>query len=479
MDKILEARRLSKRFGKVYALRGVSLDIRRGEVHILLGENGAGKTTLAKIIAGIYLPDSGDIIIGGRRVTIRNTLEALKNGIAMVNQYPKLIESMKTIENISIPLGRYGLLRGIRDIYEDTLRIVERYGVNVKLDRYVSELSFSEKQRSEILKAIMSNARLIIFDEPTTLLPRRERERIYEYILRARDEGRGILFVTHKLREALMLGDRITILKDGVKVATLERDGLDEDKLIKLVFNTGGNRDQDYFKEYRHRVGGRSRILEVRGGEIRDDEGNVVVRGLNLKIYGGEILGIAGIAGNGQRELAEAIYGIRRLSRGWIHRDRIKIGYIPDNLLEAVILDMSIIENFKLRIWDRDKRIRELIEHWRDKLRITMDNPSQRVGELSGGNIQKIVLARELSLNPELLIAVNPSKSLDYISSRIIYREFIDYVSNGGALLLISEDLDEVMALSDRIGVLSNRGLTILGDRTSIEREMVEEVMVR
>ena len=497
-DTVVLMRGITKEFYGFKALDNVDFDIKKGEIHVLLGENGAGKTTLVKILTGVYLMDRGEIYIDGVKRDIRNVGDAVKYGISIVNQYPQLIDELTITENISLSLRSLGIIHRFNKIKEKIIEYSDKYSFKLDPDKYVRDLSFSERQRVEILKAILLDSKVIIMDEPTTLLTTWERKLIYQFMKRAKEEGRSLVLITHKLSEALEVADRITILKKGRVVARLNAEDATYGKLMKLMFDKMHAKTVDRKRD----VNSRNEVLRIEDLMVLDEYGRKAVKNVNLKLYSGEIVGIAGIAGNGQRELIEAIYGVRRREAGkiiFLGRDISKynarelrklIGYIPDKIPEAVILNMPIYENLILKKYDNSVILRKKIfidyksvYKYSDSLiseyNIAAEDPGVEAGTLSGGNLQKLVLARELSLDPPLIIAVNPSKTLDHFSTELLHSTLIKYRDHGKAILLVSEDSEEVMKVSDRIMVMHEGNLYELGSRDEVDLGLIEEYMIR
>lgn len=499
MKPLVYMRNITKSFYGFKALDKVDYTLLNGEIHVILGENGAGKTTLVKILSGLYTSDEGEIYIRGRKVEIESPKEAIKKGIAMVNQYPQLVEELSVADNIALSIDKINVFKHTKKLYRDIIETSDKYGFKIKPDEKIKDLSFSERQRVEIIKAILLNAQVIIMDEPTTLLTTKERRLIYQFMNKAKGEGRGIILITHKLSEALEIADRITILRRGKIVDTIDASEATYDNLMKMMFA----------EKYRLSTVEMSRgdiwedkVLVVRDLCAVDEYGRPALENISFYIKRGEIYGIAGIAGNGQIELVETIYGFRRPKKGEIlllnnsllemrSKDRKKmIGYIPDRIPQAILLDMPLYENTILKSYDKErflyKRIivnydeakvytRKLIKDFY----IAAEGPDVNAGYLSGGNLQKLVLARELSINPMLVIAVNPTRALDHFSTGFVYEKLVRYKNNGNAVLLISEDIEEVLRLSDRIAVIYEGKLVEMGRKEDVDIDVMEEYMIR
>ncbi len=492
---------ISKSFYGNKALDNVSFNLRKGEIHVILGENGAGKTTLVKILAGLYSPDSGEIFLEGKKVNIESTRDAIKYGIAMVNQYPQLVEELTVADNISLSLSNIGLFNQTSKIGEKIIEISERYGFRIQPWKEIMNLSFSERQRVEIIKAIMLDAKVIIMDEPTTLLTTKERRLIYQFMKKAKADGRGIILITHKLSEALEIADRITVLRKGKVVDTVDASEATYETLMEMMFGRTVTIREKILKG--RLVNTTSpKVLEISDLSVKDNYGRLAVNCISFHIHKGEIYGIAGIAGNGQIELVEALYGLRKAVKGDIkilgrsHGEYSKkelkrvIGYIPDKIQDAVVLDMPIYENSILKLYDTREYIRnkfiidydKAVEYSSQLIKnyyIAAEGPDVHAGYLSGGNLQKLVLAREISIDPPLIIAVNPTRALDHFSTEFVYETLYKFKENGKAVLLISEDKDEVLRLSDRISVMFEGKLIEMGRREDVDVDLMEDYMIR
>jgi len=491
-------RRISKSFYGFKALDNVNFDLRKSEIHVILGENGAGKTTLVKILTGVYIPESGEIYIEGNRVEINSTKDAITHGIAMVNQYPQLIDDLSVADNIALSIVNLNLLSKTEKMADTIKDISKRYGFKINPDFKVRDLSFSERQRVEIIKSLLLDAKIIVMDEPTTLLTTRERRLIYQFMKRAKEEGKSIILITHKLGEALEIGDRITILRKGRVVDTIDVEEASYEKLMELMFNRSVRKKVSSITG--EALSGET-VLKVDQITVLDDYGRVAVDNVSFEVRKGEIFGITGIAGNGQKELVEALYNIRKPLKGkilYLNRDiknfgnkslRRMVGYIPDKIPHAVILDMPLYENAILKKYDTNEMIKKgmLINYKKayeytvnliNKFNIAAENPLVEAGTLSGGNLQKLVLAREISLDPRIIIAVNPSKTLDYMSTEFLYNMLLENKYRGKAILLISEDSEEVMKLADRIAVMYDGKLYYLGEKGEIDLDTIEEYMI-
>jgi simple sugar transport system ATP-binding protein len=470
---LVALRGVVKDFPGIRANDGVDFDLWAGEIHALLGENGAGKTTLMNILAGLYRPDGGEMMVRGEEVRFRSPRDAIERGVGMVHQHFRLVERFTVAENVT--LGWHtprGIIRR-RPLEREIAALSESYHVRVHPERVVWQLSVGEQQRVEILKNVYRGASILILDEPTAVLAPQEAASLFASLRAMAEDGRGIVFISHKLDEVMQVADRITVLRRGRNVATVARADTSERELARLMMG----RDQ---VPVRTDPGQpiEERILELSGVEADDDRGLRALRGIDLAIHAGEILGLAGVAGNGQRELAEAIVGLRpvRAGRilvrgadvtGWSVGRRIEagVGYSPeDRVRDGVAPSLSVAENLTAksyrtapiggRLFVRRRlarhRAAELIREF-DIRGAELDAPAS---SLSGGNLQKLLLARELAAEPWVLVAAQPTRGLDLGAADAARRFLIGVREAGRAVLLISEDLDELLALSDRVAVI-------------------------
>ncbi len=467
-------RGIVKHFPGVLANDHIDLDVRRGEVLALLGENGAGKSTLMKILYGMQQPDEGEIRLDGKTVRINSPADAIALGIGMIHQHFMLVQSLTVAENVALglrsarrPMLDLGTIkRGIRDLGE-------RYGLKVDPNASIWQLSVGEQQRVEIIKAMYRDAHLLILDEPTAVLTPQEVNDLFKVLRQMTVDGHALIFISHKLHEVLSISDRIMVLRDGRAVGTTPKESATREALVRMMVG----------REIALRVD-RSEMplgevrLTLRDLSTLSDRKTPALRSLSLDVQAGEIVGVAGVSGNGQRELAEVIAGLRHATGGSVLIDgsditrasvseRIAAGlsYIPEERMrDGVIREFTVAENAILQTHCAEpmahsgilnfpairERTDALIELF------SIKTPSQRtqLRNLSGGNIQKLILARELTRGPRVLVAAQPTRGVDISSTLYIHRCLLEQRSLGTATLLISEDLDEIMALSDRIAVV-------------------------
>ncbi len=497
---VLRISNIVKKFPGVVALDGVSLELYSGEIRSLLGENGSGKSTLAKVIAGIYSPDSGSIEIEGRSVRFTSPADAIRYGIFYIPQNPSLIENLTVTENILLVSKSLGLLTKVDKVREIVNEEVSKLGYQIDPDTEVSRLSYTQKQIVELVKASLLGAKILIVDEVTTYLPKVVRESFYRYMRHMKDEGRTIILITHKISEAVEVADRITILRSGVVAKTLEREEFDVDLIRKLMF---GERAlptrKEHLENYTLASNRREKVELARLDNIwaNDDSGNIALRGLSLKINRGEVLGVAGISGNGQKELAEVLVGLRSIKRGHYYLDGAEVtnrgvkairtagvGFIPEApLYYSFSGDLSLVENvaiassnnFLIRWGSLATKVREFMNIYG----ISVSSPKALVKVLSGGNVMRLAIARELELSKKMLIAYNATRSLDEMFSETFLNTIRMLARRDNiAVVYISESLDEILAVSDKVAVISSGKIVGLFERESVDRETVEKLMV-
>lgn len=497
---LVYAERITKRFPGVEALKDVNLTVYRGEVHAILGENGAGKSTLVKILYGIYAPDEGDIFVEGRKTVITSPSDAIKNGIVLVSQSPQLIDRLAVGENMLLSLAKFGLLsrkRGVRKVIEEE---GERVGIKVDPDIEVWKLTYTQKQLVEILRALVLGAKLLMLDEATTFLPLLERRRLYKYMRYFAEQGGSVILITHKIPEAVGVADRVTVLRRGEVVGTVDLRGAKDKKEIMTQIRRMMFGERAEAITYQKLPPGKPReeaALKVERLQVIGDFGALTVRGISLEVKKGEVVGIAGIAGNGQRELVQAIIGLRKVRRGRVlingvdvtNRGTSKVralgvGFIPDIPTRfGVSIENTMVENLAMHPLIakgviRWGRMKELAKNLIDQYRILIPSPTTPVKYLSGGNLMKVLVARELFVSRSLLVAYNPTRALDEVTASMVRRLMKQKaIEEGIGVLLVSEDLDEIFMVSDKIAVI-NSGRILKVFPSDVERETVESLMV-
>jgi len=466
---LLDATAITKSFAGVHALRGVSFSLRAGEVHALLGENGAGKSTLIKVITGAEKADSGTLMVDGNLVQHNSPAAARAMGIAAVYQQPALFPDLTVEENIALALENPGLLRRIdwRARRRQARELLERTGAEIAPERTVSDLSMPEQQLVEIAKAIGARARILILDEPTASLTDREVERLFRVIKTLRGEGAGIIYISHRLDEVAVIGDRVTVLRDGQTIATCNLCDVDRGELVRLMV---GRDIHAIFPKRDVPIG--AIALEVKGLGCRA----AGIRDITFQVRRGEILGIAGLVGSGRTELAETLFGLTPADQGEIRLQdtvarigspaeaiRMRLAYLPeDRRQHGVVMEMPIAANASLanlRAVSRNglidnERERNLARKYVERLRIKAPSIYTETGSLSGGNQQKVAVARWLAINPEVMVLDEPTQGVDIGSKSEIHQIMGDLAEQGMAIVMISSELPEILGMSDRIAVM-------------------------
>jgi len=464
-------RGITKRFPGVLANDRVDLEVRRGEIHGLLGENGAGKSTLMSVLYGIYHPDAGEIEVNGRRVHIRSPQDAIRLGIGMIHQHFRLVQTHTVAENVALGL-RESFFFPDRAARKKVEALAEAYGLKVDPQARIWQLSAGEQQRVEILKALYRGAQILILDEPTSMLTPRETEELLSTLRRMTAEGHTVIFITHKLEEVMTFSDRVTVLRQGKVAAVRETAQTSERELARLMVGR-----EVLFQLDKPAAKAGAAVLRLDHLRALGDKGQTAVKDFSLEVCAGEIVGLAGVAGNGQRELVEALIGLRPISAGriWLRdqdithappRARIDLGLgcVPGERLTGLVPTMSVADNLILKTYRRPPFANGLwldpgavAAHANRLIRdyaIVTPAPSTPLKLLSGGNIQRAILAREISGAPALLIAAHPTSGLDVGATETIWQLLLEQRARRTAVLLVSEDLEEVMRLSDRIAVM-------------------------
>ncbi len=494
---LLSLRGIAKRFGEKQALRDVDLDVAAGEVHVICGENGAGKSTLMNILAGITRPDAGTVLLDGRPVALTSPLDAGRAGIGMVHQHFKLVPSMTVAENLS--LGHqprcFGLMTDRRAMRARAATLVERYRFDLDLDVAVGRLSVGQRQRVEILKALAFDARLLILDEPTAVLTPVEVAELLAMIAGLKARGRTILFITHKLQEAQAVADRITVLRQGLTVSTRAARGVSQ---AEIAHDMIGRDIQTARRSPPASAGDAEPVLRLSELTMTTPGGRRLLDRVSLEIARGEVVGVAGVDGNGQTELAETIAGLRPCQAGriWLsgvrldglgpgRRRRAGLGFIPEDRLDrGLSATMSIAENVAAGNYRhqrlltslgliRGARRRAFAQDAIDRFDIRGASPDLPVGQLSGGNMQKVVIARELAGRPAALVVAQPTRGVDIGAMEAVHRQILNATREGCAVLLISSELTEILALADRIAVIHRgRIMQVLARQAATEERI-------
>ncbi len=497
----IELKNITKTFGSVIANKNVSLTVNKGEILSILGENGSGKTTLMNMISGIYYPDEGQIFIDGKEVVIRSPRDAFENRIGMIHQHFKLIDVFSAAENIILGLENDGKF-DIKSAEKKVREIGERYGFIIDPEKKIYEMSVSEKQTVEIIRVLYRGADILILDEPTAVLTPNETEKLFNILRRMRDDGKAIIIITHKLHEVLSLSDRVSVLRKGEYIGTVKTSETSESELTEMMVGQkiSLNIDRD---EPQNPV---DRLI-VRDITCRNREGVAVLNDVTFTARSGEILGIAGIAGSGQRELLESIAGLQHLQDGEIMyidpasgkeenlRDKtpmqirdmgVRLSFVPeDRLGMGLVGNMDIVDNMMLRSYRNGfmflhrKEPRDLAADIIDRLKVVTPGANTPVRRLSGGNVQKVLVGREISSAPTVLMVAYPVRGLDINSSYAIYNLLNDQKRQGTAVIFVGEDLDVLLELCDRIMVLCAGKVSAIVDARTATKEEIGLYMTR
>jgi ABC-type uncharacterized transport system ATPase subunit len=488
---------ITKRFPGVLANDNIDFDVVSGEVHALLGENGAGKSTLMKILYGMYKPDAGRILLDDKLVQITSPTVAIKHGIGMIHQHFMLVPTLTVAENVALGLASSrGPLTDLDQVSQKILALGDKYHLNINPNSYIWQLSVGQQQRVEIIKALYRGASLLLLDEPTAVLTPQEVDELFVIMRQMLKDGYGLVFISHKLHEVVEICDRVTVLRDGKKVGTRDVCSINKQTLANWMVG----RDIEFISSEKRQEPGevRMQLVDVCCDSDRGTQG---LCGVNLSIRSGEIVGLAGVSGNGQPELAETLAGLRRVRGGKILLEgkdvtnalpgtitEMGLSYIPEERMkDGMIRNFNISENlilrehhkypFSSRGFLRMKYIEEHARRMVNQFRIKTPSLNTQTRSLSGGNIQKLLLARELSRKPRAIIAAQPTRGLDIGASEYVHEQLLEQRALGTAILLISEDLDEIMAISDRIAVIYEGSIIDVLDRESATREDIGLLM--
>ena len=498
----IELRNISKRFGSVVANKDVNLSVYNGEILSLLGENGSGKTTLMNMISGIYFPDEGQILIDGQEVVISSPKDAFDYKIGMIHQHFKLVDVFSAAENIVLGLENEGKF-DINAISKKVQEIYDKYGFDIDPRKKIYEMSVSEKQTVEIIKVLYRGANILILDEPTAVLTPQETQKLFKILRSMRDDGKAIIIITHKLHEVLSLSDRVAVLRKGEYIGTVNTAETNEAQLTEMM--VGQKIDLNIERSEPENPVDR---LEVNNISCVSREGVKLLDDVSFTAKSGEILGIAGIAGSGQRELLEAIAGLQHLNDGQIlyHnpktgevenlRDKtplqirelgVRLSFVPeDRLGMGLVGNMDIIDNMMLRSYKKGRTVfverkapKELANKIINDLQVVTPSASTPVRRLSGGNVQKVLVGREIAASPTVLMAAYPVRGLDINSSYTIYNLLNEQKKKGVAVIFVGEDLDVLIELCDRIMVIGSGRITGIVDGRTAKKEEIGILMTK
>ncbi len=498
----LECRGITKTFGRVVANKSCDLQVHHGEILAILGENGSGKTTLMNMVAGIYFPDEGQILVDGKEVTIASPKDAFDYKIGMIHQHFKLVDVFTACENIALGVEEDGRFK-LAEVRKKVIEITQRYGFIIDPDKHVNEMSVSEKQTVEILKVLYRGADILILDEPTAVLTPQEIQKLFAVLRRMRDDGKAIIIITHKLHEVLSLSDKVAVLRKGEHIGTVNTAETDATALTEMMMGV-----KVALNIQRSEPKNRTQRLIVKNLTSINAEGRPVLGGISFTAYTGEILGIAGIAGSGQRELLEAIAGLHHLTTGEIAyinpadgceenlrnktplqiRDLgVRLSFVPeDRLGMGLVGNMDIVDNMMLRSYSKGKGAflhrrepRDLAEHIIETLQVATPGATTPVRQLSGGNVQKVLVGREIAAAPSVLMAAYPVRGLDVNASYTIYNLLNEQKEQGVAVIFVGEDLDVLLELCDRILVINAGRVTGVVDGRTAKKDEIGLLMTK
>lgn len=496
MEPYIRLTNICKSFGPVQANKNVCLEVCKGEIMALLGENGSGKSTLVNMLSGIYTPDSGEIEVGGKKVVFHSPKDAIKAGIGMIHQHFKLVDVLTAAENIVI--GRPGgVFTDQKALFKKMQELSDKYGMNVDASKKVYNMSVSEKQSVEIMKILYRGADVLILDEPTAVLTPQEIKGLFKILREMKAQGCCIIIITHKLAEVMEISDRVTVLRKGESIMTAVTAESTPQQLTEMMVGSAVSLDIECPKEKLSDAP----VLSVSGLSKKSFEGVPLLNDMSFDLYGGEILGIAGIAGSGQKELCEIIAGLMKADSGSIKfdgseilglsprailRHGISMSFIPeDRLGMGLVAGMSVMNNVILKSYNRNrgpfldrKFSKTLAEQIVKDFDISTPSVNHEVKKLSGGNIQKVLLGREIWLSPKVLITAYPVRGLDIGASYNIYRVLNEQKKKGVAVLFIGEDLDVLKSISDRLMVIHNGEVVDIVDPRSVTKEDIGMMML-
>ena len=497
----IELKGVTKVFGQIVANKDVNLQVKKGEILAILGENGSGKTTLMNMLSGIYFPDEGQIYVNGEEVVIKSPRDAFKYGIGMVHQHFKLVDVFTATENIVLGINdkeKFNIKKAEKKVKE----ITDKYGFDINLESKVYEMSVSEKQTVEIVKVLYRGAQTLILDEPTAVLTPQETEKLFDVLRRMKEDGKSIIIITHKLHEVMALTDRVAVLRKGEYIGTVDTKTAPEQSLTEMMVG----KKVSLNIERTAPVNPQDRI-ELKNVTTLNAEGAKAIDNLSFTIRSGEILGIAGIAGSGQRELLETIAGLQRPENGeiiyyspegetvdlkaktptQIKELGVRLSFVPeDRLGMGLVGNMDIIDNMMLRSYKKGnsafldrKDPKKLAEKIIESLEVVTPGATTPVRRLSGGNVQKVLVGREIAANPKVLMAAYPVRGLDINSSYMIYNLLTKQKENGVAVVFVGEDLDVLVELCDRIMVINSGKITGMLDGRNTTKEEIGLLMTK
>ena len=497
----IELKGVTKVFGQIVANKDVNLQVKKGEILAVLGENGSGKTTLMNMLSGIYFPDEGQIYVNGEEVVIKSPRDAFKYGIGMVHQHFKLVDVFTATENIVLGINdkeKFNIKKAEKKVKE----ITDKYGFDISLESKVYEMSVSEKQTVEIVKVLYRGAQTLILDEPTAVLTPQETEKLFDVLRRMKEDGKSIIIITHKLHEVMALTDRVAVLRKGEYIGTVDTKTATEQSLTEMMVG----KKVSLNIERTAPVNPQDRI-ELKNVTTLNAEGVKAIDNLSFTIRSGEILGIAGIAGSGQRELLETIAGLQRPENGeiiyyspegetvdlkaktptQIKELGVRLSFVPeDRLGMGLVGNMDIIDNMMLRSYKKGnsafldrKDPKKLAEKIIESLEVVTPGATTPVRRLSGGNVQKVLVGREIAANPKVLMAAYPVRGLDINSSYMIYNLLTKQKENGVAVVFVGEDLDVLVELCDRIMVINSGKITGMLDGRNTTKEEIGLLMTK
>ena len=497
MEKVIEMTGITKIFPGTIANDNVNFDLLKGETHVLLGENGAGKTTLMNVLYGLYQPEKGVIKINGKETKVSSPNDAIKNGIGMVHQHFMLVENFSIAENIILGNEpKKGITLDMKKAKQEVDEIAKKYGFNINSDDIVEDISVGQQQKVEILKALYRGADVLILDEPTAVLTPQEIEELGTIIRNLKSEGKSVILITHKLKEVMSMSDRVTIVRRGKVTGIVNTKDTSIDELAELMV---GRKVNLVVEKKEAKIG--DAALVIKNVCARDHRGIEVLKDINLTVYEGEILGIAGVDGNGQTELIEVLTGLRKAKKGSVNlKGKSIYGLTPREVSDAgmahipedrhkrgLVLSGSLYENsvlgkhykseFSGKVLMDYKNIKKHCEKLVDEFDVRTPNIEVSASALSGGNQQKLIAAREISKDPELLIAAQPTRGLDVGAIEYIHNRLVEERDKGKAVLLVSLELDEVLALSDRIAVMYDGKIVGILDRKDADEQKLGILM--